>query len=117
MPCFVNDAVRADRAADACDSLLCLYALADCRCCPTRRRGDTVYVGNFKCNISRIVDYPNLWPYVRDLYQSPGVSQTVDLDHIKRNYYATHPGINPTGVVPAGPLIDFAAPHDRAGLG
>jgi putative glutathione S-transferase len=90
--------------------------LADWRLFPTLLRFDPVYVGHFKCNIRRIVDYPNLWPYLRDLYQTPGVSETVDLDHIKRHYYVTHPGINPAGVVPVGPLIDFGAPHGRAGL-
>jgi len=91
--------------------------LADWRLFPTLLRFDPVYVGHFKCNIRRIVDYPNLWPYLRDLYQAAGVTETVDLDHIKRHYYATHPGINPAGVVPVGPVIDFAAPHDRARLG
>ncbi|HEY5195585.1 MAG TPA: glutathione S-transferase family protein [Solirubrobacteraceae bacterium] len=91
--------------------------LADWRLFPTLVRFDPVYVGHFKCNIRRIVDYPNLWPYVRDLYQTAAVAQTVDLDHIKRHYYATHPGINPSGIVPVGPMIDFAAPHDRATLG
>ena len=80
-------------------------------------RFDPVYVGHFKCNIRRIVDYPNLWPYVRDLYQTAGVAETVDLDHIKRHYYMTHLGLNPAGVVPAGPMIDFGAPHDRQGTG
>jgi glutathionyl-hydroquinone reductase len=91
--------------------------LADWRLFPTLLRFDPVYVGHFKCNIRRIVDYPNLWPYVRDLYQTPGVAGTVDLDHIKRHYYCTHPGINPAGIVPVGPLIDFTTPHDRARLG
>jgi glutathionyl-hydroquinone reductase len=90
--------------------------LADWRLFPTLLRFDPVYVGHFKCNIRRIVDYANLWPYVRDLYQTPGVAQTVDLDHIKRHYYATHHGINPSGIVPVGPVIDFAVPHDRARL-
>ena len=91
--------------------------LADWRLFPTLLRFDPVYVGHFKCNIRRIVDYPNLWPYVRDLYQTPGVAETVDLDHIKRHYYGTHPGINPAGVVPVGPAIDFTAPHARSKLG
>jgi putative glutathione S-transferase len=90
--------------------------LADWRLFPTLLRFDPVYVGHFKCNIRRIVDYANLWPYLRDLYQTPGVAQTVDLDHIKRHYYGTHQGINPAGIVPVGPLIDFAAPRDRARL-
>ena len=90
--------------------------LADWRLLPTLLRFDPVYVGHFKCNIRRIVDYRNLWPYVRDLYQTPGVAETVDLDHIKRHYYGTHPGINPAGIVPVGPLIDFGEPHGRATL-
>jgi putative glutathione S-transferase len=91
--------------------------LADWRLFPTLLRFDPVYVGHFKCNIRRIVDYPNLWPYVRDLYQTAGVAETVDLDHIKRHYYGTHAGINPSGIVPVGPLVDYGAPHDRASLG
>jgi putative glutathione S-transferase len=91
--------------------------LADWRLFPTLLRFDPVYVGHFKCNIRRIVDYPNLWPYVRDLYQTPGVAETADLDHIKRHYYGTHPGINPSGIVPVGPAIDYGAAHDRATLG
>jgi putative glutathione S-transferase len=90
--------------------------LADWRLFPTLVRFDSVYVGHFKCNLRRIVDYPHLWPYVRDLYQTPGVAETVDFDHIKRHYHVTHRQINPTGIVPAGPLVDFAAPHDRARL-
>jgi glutathionyl-hydroquinone reductase len=90
--------------------------LADWRLFPTLLRFDPVYVGHFKCNIRRIADYSNLWPYVRDLYQTPGVAETVDLDHIKRHYYRTHPGINPSGIVPVGPAIDYAQPHERAML-
>jgi len=89
--------------------------LADWRLFPTLLRFDPVYVGHFKCNLRRIVDYPNLGPYLRDLYQTPGVAETVDLDHIKRHYYATHPGINPTAIVPLGPLLDLTAPHGRGG--
>jgi putative glutathione S-transferase len=91
--------------------------LADWRLFPTLLRFDPVYVGHFKCNIRRIVDYHHLWPYVRDLYQTTGVAETVDLDHIKRHYYLTHPGINPSGIVPVGPTIDFGAQQDRATLG
>lgn len=87
---------------------------ADWRLFTTLLRFDPVYVGHFKCNKRRLVDYPNLWAYTRDLYQTPGVAETVDLDHIKRHYYVTHRRINPTGVVPRGPEIDYAAPHDRA---
>jgi putative glutathione S-transferase len=82
----------------------------------TLLRFDPVYVGHFKCNLRRIVDYPSLSGYVRDLYQLPGIAQTVDMDQIKRHYYGTHPGINPTGIVPAGPLLDLDEPHGREAL-
>jgi putative glutathione S-transferase len=87
---------------------------ADWRLFTTLVRFDAVYVGHFKCNRRRIADYPNLWAYARELYQVPGVAGTVNLDHIKRHYYVTHRSINPTGVVPVGPEIDFTAPHGRA---
>ena len=80
-------------------------------------RFDAVYHGHFKCNLRRLVDYPNLWAYTRDLYQVPGVAGTVSLDHIKRHYYGSHRTINPTGIVPKGPAIDFTAPHGRAAVG
>jgi putative glutathione S-transferase len=86
---------------------------ADWRLAMTLFRFDPVYVGHFKCNIKRIVDFPNLWAYTRELYQHPGVAETVDFDHIKRHYYVTHPTINPTGVVPVGPQIDWNEPHGR----
>lgn len=76
-------------------------------------RFDPVYHNHFKCNLRRIVDYPNLWGYVRDLYQYPGVAETVDLGYIKEHYYGSHESINPTGIVPKGPIIDFSTPHDR----
>lgn len=87
---------------------------ADIRLFTTLVRFDPVYVGHFKCNIRRIADYPNLSNYLRDLYQLPGVAETVNLDHIKRHYYASHTNINPTGIVPVGPALDYSAPHDRA---
>ncbi|HEY4345791.1 MAG TPA: glutathione S-transferase family protein [Parvibaculum sp.] len=87
---------------------------ADWRLFTTLIRFDAVYHGHFKCNLRRIVDYPNLSNYLRDLYQVPGVAETVNLDHIKHHYYASHRTINPTGIVPKGPALDFAAPHDRA---
>jgi len=90
---------------------------ADWRLFTTLVRFDPVYVGHFKCNIRRIADYPNLSNYLRDLYQVPGVAETVDLDHIKRHYYASHANINPTRIVPVGPAIDYAAPHDRGRFG
>ena len=90
--------------------------LADWRLFTTLLRFDAVYYSHFKCNLRRIVDYPNLWPYLRDLYATPGVAATVDMDQIKRHYYCTHGSINPTGIVPVGPELDFAAPQDRAAL-
>ena len=87
---------------------------ADWRLFTTLVRFDPVYVGHFKCNLRRIVDYPHLWGYVRDLYQRPGIAETVNLFHIKHHYYESHRGINPTGIVPAGPVIDFAEPVTRA---
>ena len=89
---------------------------ADWRLFTTLVRFDPVYVGHFKCNLRRIADYPALSGYVRDLYQHAGVAQTVRLDHIKAHYYTSHQSINPTGIVPIGPEIDYAAPHDRARL-
>ena len=87
---------------------------ADWRLFTTLVRFDAVYVGHFKCNVRRIVDYPNLWAYVRDLYQQPGIGETVKIDNIKRHYYASHDTINPTGVIPVGPVIDFEEPHGRS---
>ena len=86
---------------------------ADWRLFTTLVRFDPVYVGHFKCNLKRLVDYEFLWPYCRDLYQWPGVAETVNLDHIKAHYYGSHGTINPTGVVPAGPLLDFTKPPGR----
>jgi putative glutathione S-transferase len=86
---------------------------ADWRLFTTLLRFDPVYVGHFKCNLRRLVDYPNLWSYTRDLYQQPGVAETVHMDHIKRHYYESHETINPTRVVPLGPEIDFTSPHGR----
>ena len=77
-------------------------------------RFDPVYHGHFKCNVRRLVDYPKLWAYTRDLYNTPRVAETVNLDHIKRHYYVTHRKINPTGVVPRGPVIDYTSPQTRA---
>ncbi|WP_425406347.1 glutathione S-transferase family protein [Hwanghaeella sp.] len=86
---------------------------ADWRLFTTLVRFDPVYVGHFKCNIRRIADYPNLFSYVRELFQIPGIADTVNLDHIKNHYYRSHATINPTGIVPAGPDLDLGAPHDR----
>ena len=86
---------------------------ADWRLFTTLVRFDPVYVGHFKCNLKRLVDYPNLWGYARALYQMPGVAGTVSFEHIKRHYYESHRSINPTGIVPLGPKIDFTSPHGR----
>jgi putative glutathione S-transferase len=87
---------------------------ADWRLFPTLVRFDTVYYLHFNCNLRRVVDYPNLWGYTRDLYQLPGIASTVDMAQIKRHYYTTHPMINPACIVPLGPVIDFLAPHGRS---
>ena len=86
---------------------------ADIRLFTTLVRFDAVYVGHFKCNIRRLVDYPNLWDYARDLFQRPGFGDTVDFDHIKRHYYMTHDQLNPSRIVPIGPVVDWTASHDR----
>jgi len=86
---------------------------ADWRLFTTLLRFDPVYVGHFKCNLRRIADYPNLSGYVRDLFQHPGVAGTVDLSYIKKHYYGSHETVNPTRIVPLGPMVDFSAPHDR----
>lgn len=89
---------------------------ADWRLFTTLLRFDAVYHGHFKCNLKRLVDYPNLWAYTRELYQVPGVAETVDLFHIKHHYYGSHPTVNPSGIVPKGPAIDFDTPHNREAL-
>jgi glutathionyl-hydroquinone reductase len=90
---------------------------ADWRLFPTLIRFDAVYYSHFKCNWRHIYEYPNLSGYVRDLYQQPGVAETVDLGQIKRHYYGSQKQVNPTGIVPVGPQLNFSAPHDRARLG
>ncbi len=89
---------------------------ADWRLFTTLLRFDPVYVGHFKCNIRRLADYPNLHGYLRDLYQVPGVAETVNMHHIKQHYYRSHTMINPTGIVPVGPVVDLGAPHGRDDL-
>ncbi|MGO9627505.1 MAG: glutathione S-transferase family protein [Xanthobacteraceae bacterium] len=86
---------------------------ADWRLFTTLVRFDAVYYNHFKCNLRRIVDYPNLANYLRDLYQTPGTAETVNMDHIKRHYFMSMTAINPTRIVPLGPTLDFSAPHDR----
>ncbi len=86
---------------------------ADWRLFVTLIRFDFVYFSHFKCNIRRIQDYPNLWNYTLDLYQTPGLRQVIDIDGIKRGYYGGQSNVNPSGVVPTGPIIDLTAPHDR----
>jgi putative glutathione S-transferase len=90
---------------------------ADWRLFTTLLRFDAVYVGHFQCNLRRIVDYPQLSGYLRELYQYPGIAATVDMDHIKRHYYRTHPHLNPMLIVPVGPALDLTAPHGREHLG
>jgi putative glutathione S-transferase len=86
---------------------------ADWRLFTTLVRFDAVYYNHFKTNKKRLMDCPNLWAYTRELYQVPGVAETVNMDHIKYHYFASHGSINPTGVVPKGPEIDFMFPHGR----
>ena len=86
---------------------------ADWRLFTTLVRFDPVYFGHFKCNLRRLVDYTNLFAYTRELYQWPGVAETVDFHHIKNHYYASHTSINPTRIVPRGPVIDWTRPHQR----
>jgi putative glutathione S-transferase len=80
-------------------------------------RFDNVYHTHFKCNRRAIHEYDHLWPYLRELYQLPGVADTVDMDHITEHYYRTHPNVNPTRLVATGPELDFGAAHDRDRLG
>jgi len=89
---------------------------ADWRLFTTLIRFDAVYFGHFKCNRNRIIDMPNLWGYLRDLYQHPGIAQTVSFEHIKQHYYYSHVSINPTRIVPKGPELDFHLPHHRTSL-
>ncbi|MEM6462377.1 MAG: glutathione S-transferase family protein [Pseudomonadota bacterium] len=86
---------------------------ADWRLFTTLVRFDPVYVGHFKCNLRRIADYPALSCYLRDLYQKPGIAETVNMVHIKKHYYMSHETVNPTRIVPKGPDIDLTAPHGR----
>ena len=87
---------------------------SDWRLFPTLARFDAAYYGAFKCNLRRLIDYPRLWPYARELYQTPGIADTVDLDIYKRGYFSKSAVRNPYGIVPRGPAIDFAEPHGRS---
>jgi putative glutathione S-transferase len=89
----------------------------DWRLFTTLVRFDPVYAVHFKCTLRRLVEYPNLWPYTRDLYQQPGIADTVRLDEIRSHYYRTHPGVNPSGLVAVLPDADLTAPHGREALG
>ena len=106
------DSVLADQRYLAGDRLteadICLFT--------TLVRFDQVYHTHFMCNAKQIQDYENLWPYLRDLYGTPGVAETVNMDHIKEHYYMTHPDVNPSQIVARGPDLDFKAPHDRDDL-
>ncbi|MEM8578573.1 MAG: glutathione S-transferase family protein [Pseudomonadota bacterium] len=86
---------------------------ADWRLFPTLLRFDAVYHGHFKCNRRRLVDYPNLWAYTRELYQWPGIAETINMDHVVRHYHYSHETINPHRIVPTGPILDWTAPHGR----
>jgi putative glutathione S-transferase len=90
---------------------------ADWRLFCTLIRFDAVYYSHFKCNWRHIYEFPNLSNYLRDLYQVPGVAETVSIEQIKRHYYGSQRQVNPTGIVPVGPQLDFGAPHDRARFG
>lgn len=94
---------------------LCGNQLTEADVClfTTLLRFDPVYHGHFKCNLRRIIDYPNLWNYLKDVYQYPGIQETCNLDHIKRHYYMSQTQVNPNRIVPKGPVIDFEEPHDR----
>ncbi len=92
------------------------FVETDWRLFVTLVRFDAVYHGHFKCNIRRIIDYPNLFGYLKDLYQMDGIAQTVNFDHIKRHYYMTHDEINPNRIVPLGPAQDLSTPHGRERL-
>ena len=87
---------------------------ADWRLFTTLLRFDAVYVGHFKCNLKRISDYENLTNYLRELYQIPGIAETVDVEYIKQHYYYSHTSINPTQIVPKGPELNFDSAHNRA---
>ena len=126
---FARSQVAYDRAIDAlfaalgrCEArlvenrYLCGDTITEADIClfTTLLRFDSVYHTHFKCNVRRVVDYPALWGFVRDVYQRPGVASTCNLDHIREHYYGSHPAVNPSGVIARGPELDFDAPHGRA---
>jgi putative glutathione S-transferase len=115
-PLFATLDALEDRLASRRYLLGSALTEADWRLFTTLVRFDPVYVGHFKCNLRRLVDYPHLFAYTRDLFQVPGVAETVNMTHIKRHYYQSHTTINPSGVVPVGPEIDFLTPHGREHL-
>ena len=92
------------------------FTEADIRLFTTLIRFDAVYVSHFKCNLRRLVDYPNLWAYTREIYQHPKIRPTVNFEHIKKHYFVSHTAVNPTGIVPAGPALDYDRAHDRSRL-
>jgi len=93
-----------------------LLTEADWRLFPTLVRFDAVYYGHFKCNLRHVYEYPALWGYTRDLYQMPGIATTVAIEEYKAHYYGSHRNLNPAGIVPLGPQLDFTAPHRRGAL-
>ncbi len=109
-PLFTTLAELEERLADRRWLMGDTLTLADIRLFVTLIRFDAVYVTHFRCSLARIVDHPNLWRFTRDLYQVPGVAETVNFDHIKRHYFQTHTSLNPSRIVPLGPEIDYAAP-------
>ena len=92
------------------------FTEADLRLFPTLVRFDAVYYSHFKCNLRRLADYHNLSNYARDIYQMPGVAETVDIPRVKLGYYGGMRNLNPSGIIPLGPELDFSAPHDRGRL-
>jgi putative glutathione S-transferase len=90
-----------------------VFTEADICLFTTLFRFDIVYVTHFKCNVRRVVDYPNLWGFVRDIYEMHGVARTCDIARTKQHYFGSHPSVNPTGIIPLGPAIDYDAPHGR----
>lgn len=109
-----------DRWEDVLDDrrYLCGPVLTEADFCmfTTLVRFDAVYATHFKCNVRRIVDYPNLWNYLKELYQLPGIAETVRMNHIKEHYYRSHSDVNPKRIVPKGPELDFEEEHDRERL-